>query len=246
MADIDFKCKVDTTGFDLAFKEYLRWNRRQPAQLVNTKLYFVAAQAIKNTKSIQPGTIKAELDKVGTKTKRPNTARYTIGELLAFNRLRKKNGKISRSKKFNLRERLDKEVQKIVNRRKSHIGFIKTGWKAAMAKLDFWNKKDAADYAFSKRFAPKDALQAAKGVKIVGNKPKGDIRPAKLEQLTVRGTIFSLVGEGKQATPTIRRLLLDGLNKGIIAEINSMRTYISRKNQEFLDKLKSKTNLGVK
>jgi hypothetical protein len=99
--------------------------------------------------------------------------------------------------------------------------------------LDFWNKR--GDIQFIKRFAPKKP----DGVKEYG-KTKGNIIPARLDMTRVKGTIFNLIGQGKQDTKRVHKLLQDGLDAGVRKEIASMMIYVERKINEYHARLETK------
>lgn len=202
---------ADTSQFDKTMKEYIQWSRRQPSEIVNAKLYFIALQSMNTTKAATKQQVRGSLQQPSRKY--PNR---TLGEILTYIQLRQK-GKFPRKSAT-----LATKVEKFIKRRENHIQFLRSGWIPAMKKLNFWNKR--GDITFVKSKAPKQP----KGIKQFGI-DKGDVDPARENMLKARGTIFNFIGEGKQASPTVQGILADGLQKGVAAEVTSMKSYIKDK-----------------
>ena len=229
---IDVKVTVDTSAFDKTFAEYMQFNKRQPAEIVNAKLYFIALNALSTTKNVDGGKIRAEMNQPSK-----NNPKVTLGELLTIINLKKRNKMPKKSSTYN--KNIANNIEKFIKNRISHINFLRSGWLPAIKKLDFWNRK--GDINFSKRFAPKKPA----GIKQIG-KDKGDVFPAKLEQAIARGTIINSVGiSGKAATPTVQPILQAGLDAAIQKEVASMKIYIEKKYQQQHDKMKRKAESGV-
>ena len=233
----DIQLTVTRTGeFDAVFKEYLEWNKRQTAEIVNAKLYFIALRAMKTTKAASASAIRGSLSKKADKY-----PHMTVGEILTIMDLRSRHKLPKRTK--TLAKNMAKYVQRFENKRVSHINFLRSGWIPVVKKLDYWNRKsDREGVSFSRRFAPKENMV---GIKQFG-KEKGRIIPARLNQPWVKGTIFNDVGEGKQVTSTIKAIKQEGLDKAVIQEINSMKIYIERKIQEHHNRMASRGNAGIK
>lgn len=227
----EFSSKVDTSGFDSVFDDYLKWSKKQPAEIVNAKLYFIALNAMQTTKKADAGQIKAQLN--APSQKYPNK---TLGEVLTLMDLRKRGKMPKRGK--TLAKNMAAYVEKFENKRVSRINFLRSGWLPAIKKLDFWNRK--GDITFTRKFAPKRNLE----VKQYG-KDKGNVMPARLEGETVKGTISNDVGRGKQATRTVHDILQHGLDRAVLREINSMRIYIEKKFQAQHDKMRRKREAGI-
>ena len=213
---------ADTREFDRTMKEYIQWSRRQPAEIVNAKLYFIALQAMNETKAATKQKVRSSLQEASRKY-----PQKTIGEILTYIQMRKK-GKFPR-KSANLAS----QVEKFIKRRESHVQFLRSGWIPAMKKLNFWNRR--GDITFVKSKAPKQP----KGVKQFGVE-KGSVLPARQNDVRAKGTIFNFIGEGKQASPTVQGILADGLQKGVTAEIASMKNYIKDKIEKKHNEMKRK------
>lgn len=208
--------KIDTRQFDKTFGEYLAWNKRQPAEIVNAKLYFVALQAMNLTKIAEKQKILAELN--APSHVKPSK---TLGEILLLRDLKRK-GRMPK-KGSTLAGKLEKYLKAKVSR----IQFLRSGWLPSLKKLDFWNRR--GDIKFVKRFESR--IKKPQGVKQYG-KDKGGVIPARINEAKVRGTISNNIGVGKQDSPTVRPILTEGLSQAVSKEISSMRTYIERKFNE--------------
>lgn len=208
--------------FNKTIAEYAKWSKRQPAEIANAKLYFIALQAMRATKKADKTAIVNELNAPSEKN-----PEISLGSILTSIELSNKGRKKGSATQF------ASKVQKFIRRRASHVGFLMSGWLPAIKKLDFYNR--SGDISFSKRYAPKRPV----GIKQFG-KDKGDVTPAKQNETNARGTIFNFIGQGKQKTPTVTGILQDGLDEGIRKEIASMREYIEKKYNEYHQKLENK------
>lgn len=231
MANVGLKMTADVQGmkeFNKVLAEYMKWTRQQPSEVVNAKMYFIALNALQTTKAADPSQIRGELSVPSQKN--PN---ISLGEILTLKDLNQR-GKIPKRTKT-LVKNMGKYISKFINRRISHINFLRSGWLPAIKKLDYWNRK--GDYVFTKRWAPK----LNRAVKQFG-KEKGDVIPAKPFNYRVKGILSNFVGEDKQASKTVDPILLDGAKKALQREIASMRTYLERKYKEYHDKINKKNS----
>lgn len=226
MANNGLKVTVDVEGMkelNKVLSEYMKWTKQQPSEVVNAKMYFIALNALQTTKQADPSHIKGELAQPSQK--RPN---MTLGEILTLKDLQKR-GKMPKKGKT-LIKNMSKYVATFLNKRLSHINFLRSGWLPTIKKLDYWNRK--GDYVFTKRMAPK----LNRAVKQFG-KEKGDVIPAKPFNVRVKGVMSNFVGQGEQASSTVKPILLAGAEAAVRREVASMRTYLERKYKEYHDKL---------
>jgi hypothetical protein len=206
--------------FQGVLNDYMQWNRRSFAEVVNQKLYFIASGATNLTKTSTKAAITLELSQPSEKY--PDK---TLGEVLVLKGL-KARGKMPK-RTSTLVKNMAGYVQKLINKRASHMQFLRAGWLPAIKKLDYWNKKgDTNSITFSKRFAPKKPA----GLRQFGQ-DKGDVRPALLNTVgsQCKGTIYNFVGTGKQDGKRTRQILQAGLDRSVKQEIGSMRQYMLRK-----------------
>jgi hypothetical protein len=206
-----------------SFQDYLKWNTRSPAEIVNQKLYFIARRATTETKTATKHEIASELN-----AQSKNYPGKTVGEILVLKDLQAR-GKMPK-RGSTLAKNMVNYVQRLINKRASHIQFLRSGWLPAIKKLDYWNRKaDTNSVTFSKRFAPKQAP----GLKQFGVE-KGNVKPAlpnTVTAATCRGTIANFIGEDDHSGK-VQKELRAGLDKAVAIEIRSMRQYMERKYEE--------------
>jgi len=225
MANDFLNFSLDTSTqkeFDKTFAEYIKWNNRQPAEIVNGKLYFVALNAMRTTKMADRTTIRQKL--LAPSRDYPD---IPLASVIVNSQLAKKQKKGLYGKK------MAEAMEKLIKKQQSRIQFLRSGWIPALKILDFWNKRNIDNLRFTRRFAPK----RPEGIKQYGRE-KGTAVFAKQDRTRVWGSITNLVGQGKQASPTVQKILAEGLNKAVMAETRSMRIYIDRKFREQFDKMR--------
>ena len=188
--------------FNKTFTEYMRWQKAQPSQIINSKLYFIALQAMRLTKAADKTNIAAKL--MSPSNTNPEVPLVAI---LINHQLHAKN------KKGLTGAAMVQAMEKYVRKAQSKTQFLRSGWIPALKTLDFYNKKDSENLKFTKRYAPK----RPEGVKQYG-KDKGMAKYARLDQNRVYGSISNFVGKGKQASPTVVPILMAGLNAAVKAE----------------------------
>lgn len=221
------KGKVDRTNFDTVFKEYQKWSKRQPAETVNAKLYFIARQAVNLTRKASAQAIRASMSAPAKYYKGLTTA-----EALALIQHRKTKKGLPK-KRETLKRLLSIWAARVLGNKINRIGFLASGWLPAIRGLDRMNKK--GDIAFVRRFAPKISAK----VKQYG-KEKGGVKAAQLA-IIARGEIWNDVGNSAaQASPNVKRFKEEGLRNSVQAEIHSMAEYIQRKWREQFDRMRAK------
>jgi len=222
---MSFKMEIDGASmkdFNKVMTDYAIWNKRQPAEIVNAKLYFIALQAMRNTKKAE----KPEIERLlrAPSKKKPNRS---LAEILTFKKLKMSGKEYKSASAFAI------EVEKFIKKAQAYTQFLRSGWLPTVRKLGEMHKK--GDINFVKRYAPK----RPEGIKQVG-KAKGDVIPAMINQPKVKGTIINSVGDGNQQSKTVHPILVDGLTKGLKIEMASMLQYIERKMNEQIKKLNKK------
>jgi len=258
----DFKMRVDDSGFQETFKEYMTWSKDEPANIVNSKLYFIALAARKFTRKVDQNTIINYMAaKFTPRSGKPT--KLTLGEFLAVRSLARRGGKqlkdtsltkkgLKRKNGSTVSEKLVRLAQRFTNSRVSHIGFSVAGWNPALKGLNFWNRKDADNVVAMRRFGSErlyadkennlQSILANSGGKF---KPKGGMQPARLGWQIVKGVIFNSVGTGKQASPTIHPIIQHGLDIGVQRETASMKIYIEKRHDQEVEKMRRKGNSGL-
>lgn len=229
---MQMKCNVDMREFQEALNEYKKFNKRAPAEVTNAKAYFICLNALKDTKRANADAIRQELNQPST-----TNPRISLGHVIVQTQM-KNNGKMP--KKFKtFAKNLGSYINKLINKRISHIGFLASGWLPAIIKLDYWNKR--GDIKFSKKYAPKRDGK----IKQFGRE-KGKVIPAKNNDLRAKTECWNQIGEGSQATTTVLGHLRDGLDKAIRKEAASMRDYVMRKYREQHEAMQRKYRGSVK
>lgn len=220
MAGNGMNVTVDVAGmkeFDKVMLDYMQWSKRQPSEIINAKMYFVALNALQVTKAVNPNHIRMEMHQQSIKH-----PEMTLGEVLTLKDLMNR-GKMPKKGKT-LKTNMSKYVTRFIKKRQNSVNFLRAGWLPAIKKLDYWNRK--GDITFVKRFSPK----LNRAVKQYG-KEKGDVVPAKqVERCT--GILMNFIGQGKHATQRVSQILLDGAKQALQMEISSMKKYIERKFNE--------------
>jgi hypothetical protein len=206
--------KIDISAmnkFNNTFKEYVKWSKKQPAEIINTKMFYVGRNAVNMTKTADKGKIRNEL---------MADAKQYPGVPLEAILINRDLGR--KCKKGLFGEKMAKAVEKGLNKAVSRTNFLRAGWLPGIKKLDFMLKR--GDITFIKRYAPKQIT----GVKQYGQ-DKGFATPAKEMTTKCWGEIYNCVGQGKQASKTVQKILQEGLNLALIAEMKSMQAYITKK-----------------
>ena len=216
---MDFRVDDNLKDFEKTFGEYMQWMKKQPAEIINAKLYFIALQAMRNTKTADKGEIQTNL----LSPSKSNPKAPLVAVLINYE-LSKKN------KKGLSGQKMANAITKYIKRKQTHIQFLRSGWLPAIKLLDFWNRR--GDISFVRRNAPKKP----EGIKQFG-KDKGSAVYARMDRPKTYGIIMNAVGQGKQETKTVHPLILEGLIKGIQIETRSMRQYIERKYKEQFSKM---------
>ena len=201
------KMQLDTSQFEKAMSEYVKVNRRNMSDIVNAKLFFIARNAVNNTKKSDKAKIKNEL--MAPSKINPQVPLAAI----LVNKERKRNG----FKGLNGSE-LKSAIKRFINRRISSIGFLKSGWLPAIRILESVLRSSGG-----LRGAPRlesGANQYQRG------KDKGRALSAKPG---IRS--FGLIENEIDAhgSPEANAVMLRGLQRAINEETVSMNRYITDK-----------------
>jgi hypothetical protein len=202
--------KVDQTQFNSIFKEYLKYSKREIADSLNAKAYFIACNATEDTKKVSQERIEAEL--------RAPSQTYPKVPLagILVNVKRRNSGK-----KGLHGEKMKSAIEKFVSARKRGSAFIASSWIGAI--------KAMAPYVKMKSGKRQDPLTKQRGA------AKGGATPAKDNKGLLIASIWSNVRD-KKSSPELEKILQIGAQKAFDREAKSMLKYISDK----LDKYKGK------
>ena len=140
--NISVKIRADgLKEFDKIFSEYQKWNKRQGADIVNAKLYFIALNAMQTTKTADKTKIATELMAPAQKYPTVPLAAILVNKQLTAKNKKGLNG-------LKMTEAIKRYIKKSISRTQ----FLRSGWIPAIKKLDYWNKQ--GDISFVKRFSP--------------------------------------------------------------------------------------------
>jgi hypothetical protein len=214
--------KMDTRAFDAAMKQYVEFSKRSLPEIVNTKAYFVARNAVASTGGVDKGKIEQELRA---------TARTGNGPLAALivNARRGATGQ----KGLN-GPKMSAAINKLVNARKRTVNFLRAGWIPAIKKLESLvpKKSGAASYKGVKiHGAPKGGATVAKpnstwkSIAEIWNSVSGGTKDAGIQSESNPNRVSAIIQQGLQAA----------INK----EANAMLQYVKKKSEEGLRKLKA-------
>lgn len=107
---------VDTSSFDKALREYMKYTRKDLAKVVNQKSYWIARNAVYMTKRMTAAAIRNELDSPS----RINP-QLTVAEALIVNSERKKGNRLTDAE-------LNAAVKRLRAARARSAGYLRSGW----------------------------------------------------------------------------------------------------------------------
>lgn len=206
-------------GLVESMKQYSKFNKRAPSEVVNAKLTFIAINATNTTKQADPSSIVGKLKT--SSRKYPNVPLDAILVQVA----QRNQGKPGLTG-----AKMARAVEKYDKRAISRVKFLSAIWKTAISIMD--SARQRGDAVFSNRFKPKQAT----GLKLYGN-PKGGAQYAKAGSVKCSGYIENKAGAGKQSSPTVQGILASGLKDAVYKEIQSINAYVQRKYDAQIQKL---------
>ncbi len=126
--------KVNTSEFTRTLRAYANISRREPAVICNTKAFYIARGATRETPKADAQKIKAELR--GSRTKniilksgKERRTKYTLAQLIILAR-RAAAGQSTKKKD------MAEDVKKFIAARVRSVAFIKSGWLPAIKRLE--------------------------------------------------------------------------------------------------------------
>lgn len=222
---------VETTEFDKALAEYLKYNRRENAEIVNQKLKAIAYSALDFTDKADRTQVLHQLGQVATKLthktrtgqikfrKHPARVSNVIvkDDSLAERIVRKRMHAAGKHKQSDAE--VNAAVRRLIGARVRAIGYIKSGWLPAIRELTRKVK----------------GLGSVRGidstVKLIG-RPKGDALVAEPGP-KVSGWIESrtghAIGRFSSRPGQAPAIATAGLTKAWDEETRSMMEYVARK-----------------
>jgi hypothetical protein len=202
--------KVNTTAFDKAMQEYMKYSSRSLVEAVNQHAYYAARNATQTTHAADATKIKQDLEAMSKSY--PNVP---LAAILINIDLKKKG------KKGLYGEKMRQAVEKFIRVRVAHRNFLRSGWIPAIKLLA--------------NIVPKRG-----GNKIpVGTDKKGrnfgGAKPAQYSNSITNWNAIASVWNsavGKKADSKSIAYLEEGAQMAIDQEVESMRKYIERKQEE--------------
>jgi hypothetical protein len=212
----DFSAMED---FNRTLEEYKKFSKKAPAEIINSKLFFIARQATLTTKKTSKEEISSGLDKPADDY--PHTS---IGSIIVQrNAMNSKGHGLKRNE-------IAGALAKLKKIRNKSIGYGRAGWLQAIKILG--DAKRLGDIQFSNRFKPKMDTTVKQFGKILGSATF-----ARNDQKTCWGEIVnSTVSKTKHPSSNFINVISNGLNEAIKIETQSMRIYIQRKLDEYFKK----------
>jgi hypothetical protein len=206
----NFDVKLDTRAFDRAFAEYLKFNKRAIPEIANTKVYFVARNAVNTTLAASKDEVRQDLLKASA------TAPGAPLAAVLVQKARANKGKTKGSRKGLSGVKMAEAIERFIKQRQNTVNFLRAGWIAAIKAVEpFIPKKGGA---------PKYKKVKTKGVL------KGGGKTAKENPFwKATAEIWNSVQGGMKPSPKVQALLMQGLNQAIALEVTSMEQYIQKK-----------------
>ena len=217
---IRIKCDFSTMDdFNKTLEEYKKFSKRAGAEIINSKLFFIARSATLTTKKTTKEEISSGLDVPAGIY--PHTS---IGSIIVQRNAMKTSGHGL------MKKQIQSAVNKLKKMRNKSIGYGRAGWLQAINVLG--DAKKLGDIQFSNRFKPKMDSTVKQFGKMLGSATF-----ARNDQTTCWGEIVnSTVTKAKNPSPNFTKVIQDGLNEAIKIETQSMKQYIQRKLDEYFKK----------
>lgn len=195
--------KVDVTAFNAIFKQYLKFSRRELADSLNAKMYYITCNATNTTHKVEKQTIEADLRKPSKVN--PNVPLAAI--LVNAERARK-------GKKGLWGAKMAKAMETLINVKKRAATFVASSWISAI--------KDLAPYVRQKAGYRKNALTKIRG------KSRGGAMPARDPNKAVQ-KVTSWVDIKQDIGQRGTSVLTEGMQQAFNREAKSMIEYINKK-----------------
>ena len=212
-----FTTTLDTRAFNRELESYMAFQKREIADVINTKLYYIARNATMTTKAADRGKIDAELR--APSRDYPNVP---LAAIIVNKTLGKGQGVEGAEMKA--------AVERLIRKRKASVNYVRSGWKHAIQILEKFIK---ASGGFRGQRPPVDRKTMAKQ----DTDRLGSATPARPVGSRVWGEIENKVGTQAKLSE-LEDIKQEGLQQAIDMEVSSMVEYIEKK----LSKLNEATN----
>lgn len=236
MADeISIPWKWDTVEFEATFDEYLKVSSRDLATAINTKLFYIARRALRETPVTARERIEAELDTLVRATRHTGRQKGSTGLVkrgVAI--VQKRAGKLFAGRRQVHRNFVGKRllralngpttaqrVRKLRGSRVRSRAYLKSGWLGAIKDLEpLAEKKQAPDLGERPKKFGKYKGQAAPAVALTPGGPISGL---------IANTIGALGKRMFKQQAALRKYGRPALQRAINAETASMREYLEEK-----------------
>ena len=210
--------ELDLTQFNKAMDQYVKFQKRLPADIINGKLYYIARNATMTTKSSDKGKIETELR--GHSKEHPTAP---LAAILINYQLGKQN------KKGLTGEKMARAVEKFISKRKQSVNFVRAGWKNAIQILETY-MRSKGELPFVRRWASMAPVDK-ETMKKKNTENLGTSIPARIERIgSVWGEIQNDVhGKNGKDLTLLDTIKTKGLQEAVNKEVRSMQIYLDRK-----------------
>lgn len=117
-SNVRFSIDIDTSSFDAAMNEYVKYSRKTAKEIVNAKAFGIVTKAYKYTHSVDKQKIKEDLSKPSEKN-----PKLRVADMVAITKARKEGKKITNVKTMG---------NKLINVKASHVKSLKRTWLPAI------------------------------------------------------------------------------------------------------------------
>ena len=212
------KINIDTKDFDVAMKEYLQFNKRSVADIINAKLYYIARNATMTTQNSRADAIRTELN--GPSVDYPSAP---LGAIIINSKRGKAGLKGLRGKA------MAKELASLIKSRIQSINFVRSGWKNGIRIIEQY-LKSRGEFGYVRRNA-KGSKADTKTMNKKTNYAMGTAKVAKIETgPRAWGEIVnSAISKAVTDSQKLQHVKELGLQKAVNQEVASMRVYIENK-----------------
>ena len=208
-----FSLTLDTSEFDKTMDQYMKFQKRLPADVVNAKLYYIARNATMTTKAADKSKIENDMRAKATNYNAPLAAIIVNSQL----------GKMG--EKGLTGEKMARAVEKLIKKRKNAVNFVRAGWKNAIVILEKYLRSNGELNTVRRWQTPVDKSTLRKK----NFEKLGKSIPARIEQSPrAWGEIQNDVSDPK-GNDKLNRIKIAGLQKAIDKEVQSMYIYLERK-----------------
>lgn len=210
--------KLDTREFDRTLSKYSTISKRDRVEIVNTKGFFIARAAIRNTPKADSNKIRKFFNKSNAKI---------VGMII--NAKRKAKGLVGLSG-------LEMEAAQLTmrNARLRSVAFLKSGWIPAAKGFEKLTK-------YRRGVARNEVGEGIGRAKQVG-RLKGNFSPARDGAFLTVAKLINMAGDNKDNKGALHKFGGPALQLAINQETESMRVYIEGKMKSAADAAGIKTN----